>query len=149
MGASYGGYSSLMLSILYPDTYQCAVSAAGVTDLPLMFSSGDTKNFESGLSAWKKIIGDPDEDFEKLVNKSPVYLAEKITKPVFLVHGVDDERVTIEHSYRLKKILDLLGKESKFITLNDEGHSFSHINSEIFYIAESVEFIQKVLGQIK
>ena len=149
MGASYGGYSSLMLSILYPDTYQCAVSAAGVTDLPLMFSSGDTKNFESGLSAWKKIIGDPDEDFEKLVNKSPVYLAEKITKPVFLVHGVDDERVTIEHSYRLKKILDLLGKESKFITLNDEGHSFSHINSEIFDIVESVEFIQKVLGQIK
>lgn len=149
MGASYGGYSSLMLPILYPDTYQCAVSAAGVTDLPLMFSSGDTKNFESGLSAWKKIIGDPDEDFEKLVNKSPLYLAEKITKPVLLVHGIDDERVTIEHSRRMKKTLDLLGKKSRFIILNNEAHSLSHINSEIFYISESLRFIQSAFNAIQ
>ncbi len=41
MGSSYGGYSALMLVIRRPDSYRCAASLMGVTDIALMFNSDD------------------------------------------------------------------------------------------------------------
>jgi dipeptidyl aminopeptidase/acylaminoacyl peptidase len=73
-------------------------------------------------------------------------LVDKITKPILLFHGKDDKRVTLEHSYRMKQILDLANKESELIILANEGHSLNNPESEIVYIARSLNFIKKQLG---
>ena len=145
MGASYGGYSAIMLTILYPDRYKCAVSLAGVMDIPLMFTTSDFKNDEEVLESFTEKVGDPETDLQKLIDKSPVYLTDKIRRPILLFHGKSDRRVTIEHSLRMKEILDVAQLPSELIILNNEGHSFNNKESEIVYIARSLQFIQKQL----
>ena len=145
MGASYGGYSAIMLTILYPDRYKCAVSLAGVMDIPLMFTTSDFKNNEESLKSFTEIVGDIETNRQELINKSPVYLTDKIHRPIMMFHGISDRRVTIEHSLRMKEIMDIAQLSSELIILNNEGHSLNNKESEIIYIARSLQFIQKQL----
>ncbi|MFK8010795.1 MAG: prolyl oligopeptidase family serine peptidase [Marinicellaceae bacterium] len=145
MGASYGGYSAVMLSILYPGRYKCAVSHAGVMDLPLMFTSSDFRHNDKTVEAFKNIVGDPAKEYKTLIEKSPVYIANKITKPILLFHGAKDKRVTFEHSRRMKEILDMLNKQSDLIVFTTEGHSFNDLESKIVYVARSLDFIKESL----
>lgn len=143
MGGSYGGYSALMLTILYPDRYQCAVSVMGVTDIPLMFTSADFRNHKKYLDGFKEIVGDPEKNHQKLIDKSPLYLTNKMTKPVLLLHGIYDKRVAPEHSLRMKQALDISGKQSELIMLKNEGHSFKNIESRVIYATRALDFIKK------
>ena len=146
MGASYGGYSAIMLTILYPDRYKCAVSLAGVMDIPLMFTTSDFKYNKEILESFTKKVGDPETDLQKLINKSPVYLTDKILRPILMFHGIFDKRVTIEHSLRMKGIMDVAQLPAELIILKNEGHSLNNKESEIIYIARSLQFIQKQLS---
>jgi dipeptidyl aminopeptidase/acylaminoacyl peptidase len=145
MGGSYGGYSAIMLSILYPERYKCAVSLAGVTDLPLKFSSHNWFKAEKTLNKLKEIIGDPDVNMIQLIDKSPVYQFEKVTKPILLFQGLEDTNVTPEHALRFYQVTKKANKEVSLIMLKDEGHSFKNIESQIYYLSKSIEFINKNL----
>jgi dipeptidyl aminopeptidase/acylaminoacyl peptidase len=145
MGSSYGGYSAVMLSILYPDRYKCAVSLAGVMDLNLLFTSSDFRHSEKVIESFKNIVGDPTTEHQSLIDKSPLYLTDKIINPILLFHGAKDKRVTLEHSRRMKEILDLKNKQSELIVFTNEGHSFDDLESEIVYIARSLDFIKASL----
>lgn len=145
MGGSYGGYSAVMLTILYPEIYQCAVSLAGVMDLPLLFSNNSLYKDEAFFEKLAEIVGDPVTDLEQLVNKSPFYLAEKISKPIKLFHGISDRRVTLEHSMRMQQMFTILGMEGDLTLLENEAHSMKYLNSNIYYVAESLKFIIKHL----
>ena len=146
MGSSYGGYSSIMLSILFPDRYKCAVSLAGVTDIPLMFTSSDFKDSEIILEKMKNIAGNPEVNMNELIQKSPVYLIDKIKRPILLFHGIHDKRVVLEHSFRLKDVMDIMNLESELVILKNEGHSMNHIESEVIYLGKSLDFFNKQLS---
>jgi len=145
MGASYGGYSALMLTILYPQRYQCAVSFAGVTDIPLMFTNHLIADDENLFQKMSEIAGNPMVNYQGLVNKSPLYLTHKMTKPVLLFHGIWDQNVVIEHSLRLKEIADLTHVDATLIELKNEGHSLNNIESKVYYYAKSLDFIKNSL----
>lgn len=146
MGASYGGYSSVMLSILYPDTYKCAISFAGVMDIPLMFTASDTKDYKYGIKKLEEVVGNPKENMQELMDKSPVYLAEKAINPILLFHGLLDKRVNPEQSIRMKDMLDFSGHKTELIFFNNEGHGFSNPESQIVYIAKSIDFLKKIFN---
>lgn len=146
MGGSYGGYSAVMLTLLYPEVYQCAVSLHGVMDLPLLFANKSLFKDDDFYAELAEIVGDPQNDLNRLLNKSPFYLAEKITKPIKLFHGVKDDRVTLEHSFRMQQMFTILKMDADLTILMNEGHSMKHLNSNIFYVAESLKFIDKHLN---
>ncbi|MGJ8663599.1 MAG: alpha/beta hydrolase family protein [Marinicella sp.] len=146
MGGSYGGYSALMLTILYPDTYQCAVSFAGVVDLPLMFTGISASAYDEYHDVMKKIVGDPKKDLQQMIEKSPFYLVEKINKPIKLFHGQLDDTVSLEQSLRMVQAMSLLNKEVDFTIFEDEAHSSKFVNTDVIYYAESLKFIQNKLG---
>ncbi len=141
LGGSYGGYSAVMLTYLYPEVYQCAVSLAGVMDLPLMFTNDSLFKDDAFFDKLTEIIGDPKTDLNRLMNKSPFYLAEKLTKPIKLFHGLLDKRVTLEHSLRMQQMFTILGMDGELTLLENEAHSMKHLNSNIFFVAESLKFI--------
>lgn len=144
MGASYGGYSSIMLTLLYPDLFQCAVSYAGVTDLPLMFTGISASYDKDYQSQMMEIVGNPHINQEKMMQKSPFYLAEKITKPIKLFHGINDDTVSLEQSFRLFQAAIITGLDMNLTILANEAHSLHYINSKIYYWAESLNFINNV-----
>ncbi len=145
MGGSYGGYSALMLTHLYPDTYLCAVSFAGVMDLPLLFTARDLSNDLQLQNVMTDIVGDPISEINKLVNKSPLYLLHDMKRPLMLFQGVEDTRVRVEHALRMQQLISLYGMEHQVFLLEDEGHSFSNDNTVLLYLDESIKFIKRHL----
>lgn len=123
VGGSYGGYSALMTVIRHPDLYRCAATIAGPTDLGLLFNSDPYAHVEEGREAIAEIVGDPERDFERLIQNSPVYRVEEIQVPLLIAHGTLDRRVDIEHAYRLRMMLDLYGKPYEWLLMEGAHHS--------------------------
>jgi dipeptidyl aminopeptidase/acylaminoacyl peptidase len=122
-GMSYGGYSAVMSVIRDPGRYLCAVTVAGLSDLPLFLHSRGVSNDAEARKILAEMIGDPDAEYEELIEASPAFRADGIETPLLIVHGTDDRRVDIEHSYRLRAMLDAHGKTYEWRALEGAGHS--------------------------
>lgn len=133
MGASYGGYSALMLAVRRPDAYRCAASLAGVTDIAHLFNADDLWGGEIVTKAMSEIVGDPDEDYAEQKAYSPTYNADKIKIPVLLAHGDYDRRVDRDQMIRMKLALEIEGASVQTISIRNMGHSFSSRDAAIEY----------------
>ncbi len=146
-GGSYGGYSSLMLTIRNPERYRCAASFAGVTDLFLLFSASDWQHDESIVDLKKEWYGDPDAEPQSLRERSPVYLAEHIHNPVFLAQGGEDYRVDPEHYYRMQLVLDQFDKTYEDVFYPETGHGFDKAENAVDFHRRLLAFLQRYSNQ--
>ena len=146
-GASYGGYSALMLVVRRPDAYRCASSLMGVSDIALMFNNDDVWLSEDSQSRMQEIVGDPEKDYAEQVEFSPVYNADKIRIPVLLAHGVWDRRVDWDHMIRMKLALELVGTPVRTIELRRTGHGFARRSDAIAYYKALRSFFVKHIGR--
>ena len=147
LGSSYGGYSALMSAIRRPDRYRCAVSVAGVTDIPLMFISSDFSYDERARDRFAEIVGDPEEDYERLKSLSPAYRADEIRVPVLLAHGIEDRRVDVEHALRMKTMLELHGSPVEWVPMPGVGHALADTTVEAALYERVAEFLDTHLSQ--
>ncbi len=136
-GGSYGGYSALISITRRPQRYRCAVAAAAPTDLLLVFQSSDFASTKEGRREFAKIVGDPERDREHLIEISPAYRAHEMDVPILLIHGDRDLRVDIEHSYRMKAMLEANGRSPEWMVLRDAEHSPTR--------SQSVRLMERVL----
>lgn len=141
VGASYGGYASLMGVIKEPGLYQCAISVNGVTDIPSM--KANDRNFIGG-KAWGKKWGLEGKDDEDI---SPYDRAADISAPVLLIASHDDQRVPYEQSKKLHKRLDKLGKASHYVEMEDGDHFMVTAASRQTLLAETGAFLAKHIGK--
>lgn len=123
LGGSHGGYSAMITTVRHPTRYRCAVSLAGVSDLPLMFTASDAARSDDGRQGLVNTFGDPATELKRLMETSPVYRHEAMTTPLMLVHGTDDFRVDYEHARRIARLLTLAGRPPVTLTLEGEGHT--------------------------
>ncbi len=140
-GASYGGYSAMMSVIRNPELFKCAASFAGVMDLTLLFTESARARSKHVREVLTDYVGDPDIDYDEQVEHSPVYRYKDITRPVLLGHGLDDDIVDFEHSWRMQKMLRLAGRPPEFILLKKVGHGFSYISEAEKFYQPLVEFL--------
>jgi len=81
-----------------------------------------------------EMIGDPDVDMPELMEYSPVYQYQRLSRPVYLAHGNKDQVVDVEHSWRLRKMLALADSPVELHVLDDVGHGFALTDQvEAFY----------------
>ncbi|MBY6186550.1 prolyl oligopeptidase family serine peptidase [Marinobacter hydrocarbonoclasticus] len=145
IGASYGGYSALALTILYPDDYQCAVSGFGLSDLGLLFHQTNYFSAGPGAERVKNTYGDaPDQDLE-MRTRSPFYLADQINVPVFLYGGLKDQVVDIEHLHRMALRLKQLDKPHHAVVFRHSGHGHDNWIPEQFELSLVDHFIRSTL----
>lgn len=86
-GWSYGGYLTLRLLLTAPTTFACGVSGAPVTDWT-MYETGYTERY----------LDLPAENPDGYRDSSCLPLADKLERPLLLVHGTDDRTVMWAHS---------------------------------------------------
>ncbi|MDX1507373.1 MAG: prolyl oligopeptidase family serine peptidase [Woeseiaceae bacterium] len=141
-GSSYGGYSALMGAIRNPDLFRCAASFAGVTDLTLLFNRSDLRRSESLTQQLVRMIGDPDVDYDELTEHSPVYQYERIEVPIFIAHGDNDPIVDVEHAWRLKRLLDLVGYIPEFHIFEGVEHGFDYVDQVKAFYDPLIEFLE-------
>jgi dipeptidyl aminopeptidase/acylaminoacyl peptidase len=142
-GASFGGYSAMMTAIREPGMFKCAVGYAGIYDLDMMFNKGDIKTTKLGRSYLTTVIG---RDEAELAANSPDHLADKITVPVLLVHGEDDERAPFAQFKAMRAAMDAAHKPYEVLTKSGEKHGFvKPENVEEFY-NKLQAFLDKNIG---
>ncbi|GAA0368380.1 S9 family peptidase [Bowmanella denitrificans] len=116
VGASYGGYAALMGLATQGDTFKCAASINGVTDLTMILS--DSRRY-TNREVVKKQFGD---DRSQLKEVSPLHLADKISAPVLLIHGEEDRVVPVKHSREMAEELQDLDKNVRYVELPKGNH---------------------------
>jgi dienelactone hydrolase len=125
MGASYGGYASLIGLAKDAGLYRCGVAWAAVTDLRLLGSwawGGGTDLYKRyGLP---RLVGDEKEDAEMLRADSPVENAARIRAPLLLAHGTFDATVPIVHGERMRDLLREKNPAFEWIQYDDEPHGW-------------------------
>jgi dipeptidyl aminopeptidase/acylaminoacyl peptidase len=145
VGASYGGYAALAGATLTPDLYRCAISVAGVSDLPDMIAfSRDAKGRDSFATRyWSRIIGDPTTDAEILKARSPKYQAAQAKAPVLLLHGRNDTVVPVIQSIRMREALQSAGKEVVYFELDGEDHNLRNETTRTQMLAYIYDFLDR------
>ncbi len=138
-GASYGGYAALMAVVKHPETFKCAASFAGVTDLEHIVSKA--RHFTNKEIVRKQFGTDDDE----LAKVSPVNFAKQVDRPILLIHGSDDNVVPVYHSREMDDELTDEGKEVTYIELEDGDHYLSHQPYRIKTLKTFLEFFDKNL----
>jgi len=126
LGGSYGGYSALYSTIRWPDRFRCAVSISGVSDRILFFTASDGARTAKGRAELERYLGNPRTELDTMKQTSPLYEYTRLTVPVMLAHGEEDERVDFEHTRRLVRMLDIAGRAPVLMTFPKEGHSFNN-----------------------
>ncbi|MEI7536164.1 MAG: alpha/beta fold hydrolase [Comamonadaceae bacterium] len=140
VGASYGGYAALMGVCKTPRLYCGAFAFAPVTDLVEL--TAEVGQF-TRREAVRKQIGESRDDKERLLATSPRFLADRIEKPVVLVHGTHDRQAQYEHSVWMADALKTKGKAFKFVTLDRGDHQLSHLP----YRKQVLELLETFLAE--
>lgn len=146
VGASYGGYAALAGATFTPDLYACAISLAGVSDLPAQLGKAV---YESGgldtqtSSFWKSRMG---ENMSQLAATSPARNADKVKIPILLLHGKNDTTVRVNQSELMADALKQAGKPVEFVTFEGEDHYLELADTRIRVLTEMERFLKKHIG---
>ena len=148
VGASYGGYAALAGAAFSSDLYACAISFAGVADLPLMLRTEHRDYGENSQvsSFWATRIGSSDENWDQLVATSPARHADKMRCPILLMHGEGDTTVRIEQSEKMASALKDAGKQVEFIRIPGEDHYLNLTETRVRPLTETEKFLAKNIG---
>lgn len=144
VGVSYGGYAALAGAAFTPDTYQCAIAVAPVTDLNRMLKAQRSQYGSNHwvISYWERITADGDARRAKLKSISPVNFAEDVKIPILLVHGNEDTVVPFEQSKVMERALKRADKSVKLVKLKGEDHWLSGADTRLELLQEMDTFIQ-------
>lgn len=145
VGASYGGYAALAGAAFTPDLYACAVSVAGVSDLPQMIGDVENRSGEKAdsLAYWKDHIGSAMD--RKVIEASPDRAAANIKAPILLLHGTDDTVVPMRQSDAMARALDAAHKPYEYVKLPGEDHWLSNGATRTEVLERIEAFLAKYL----
>jgi pimeloyl-ACP methyl ester carboxylesterase len=118
VGRSYGGYMTLTMAARHPELWSAAVDMFGPYDL-LTFSE---RIPETWKPYFKIALGDPVDDRQFLVERSPCTYIDQIQCPLLVIQGKNDPRVIEQESRDLVEHLRSIGKEVDYLMFENEGH---------------------------
>ncbi|MBL8329391.1 MAG: S9 family peptidase [Rubrivivax sp.] len=147
LGASYGGYASLMGLASEPDLFRAGVAWVAVSDLELMYSlrwSDLTR--ETKTLGLPRLMGDPKADAEMLRAHSPLRLADRIRNPLLLAHGAWDARVPLDHAEALLKSLRPHHQNLEWVLYKNEGHGWRRPENLIDFWQRVERFLARHLA---
>jgi dipeptidyl aminopeptidase/acylaminoacyl peptidase len=147
MGASYGGYASLVGMTHTPDRFACAINLFGMSDIASLVNDAPPY-WSLAMFKWHDYVGDPtkQEDLQRMRDKSPLYMADQVRGPILILQGALDARVNLNQSTRMVEALRKAGKPVDFVLLPKEGHGLSRWIDRLTYYRKTEDFLAQCLG---
>ena len=71
----------------------------------------------------------------------------KITRPVLMAYGADDQRVPIEHGERMKAALERNNVQVEYVLYEKEGHGFMLESNNVDFWKRVEAFLAKNIGK--
>jgi dipeptidyl-peptidase-4 len=134
-GWSFGGYLSALAVLARPDVFHAAFAGAPVTDWRLY----DTYYTE-------RFLGHPDRHPEAYERSSLIPLAEGLSRPLMLVHGLSDDNVYVAHTLELSGALFRAKRPHSVLPLPGVTHVTSQEAVAEGLLALGVQFFHQALG---
>nr|MBA2241708.1 S9 family peptidase [Chthoniobacterales bacterium] len=144
MGGSYGGYMVLAALAFQPEEFTAGVDIFGVANWVRTLQS-IPPYWEAQRKALYSEIGDPEKDLGLLRETSPLFHAEKITKPLIVLQGANDPRVIKPESDEIVEAIKKNDGIVEYVVFDNEGHGFTKKNNEIRAYKAILDFLDKYL----
>jgi len=122
-GGSYGGFMAEMAAMRAPEHIACAAALRPVADWKNYYASSPVYTAER--------LGFPDKNADGYKRSSPITYADKLSRPLLILHGMVDDNVPFQDSVQLVQKLIELGKTDYFDVMfyPKENHSFTRADS--------------------
>jgi len=147
LGASYGGYATLMGLAQEPELYRAGVAWVAVSDLELMYDL----RWSDSTAEWKRfglprLMGERQADAAVLRANSPRRLADKIRSPLLLAHGAWDARVPLDHGEAMRDALRGHLRELEWHVYENEGHGWRRPENTLNFWQRVERFLARHLA---
>lgn len=140
-GGSFGGFATLSCATRLPDYWAAAVDIVGPSNL-VTFAKAVPPFWRRFMKDW---VGDPDEDYEFLMERSPITYVEQLRCPILIIQGANDPRVVKGESDQMVEKLRSLGRDVEYMVFEDEGHGFTKRANELRAWRATAEFLESRL----
>ncbi|MDB6146443.1 MAG: Peptidase prolyl oligopeptidase active site region precursor [Spartobacteria bacterium] len=144
LGGSYGGYMVLAALAFKPEEFAVGVDIFGVSNWVRTLQS-IPPYWESERKSLYTEIGDPTKQLDMLREISPLFHADKITKPLIVLQGQNDPRVIKPESDEMVAAIKKKGGVVQYVVFDDEGHGFTKKANEIRAYRAILDFLDKFL----
>ena len=137
-GWSFGGYLAALAVLRRPKTFHAAVAGAPVTEWRLY----DTHYTE-------RYLGDPATAAAAYDRSSLLGDAERLRRPLLLLHGMADDNVVVAHTLRLSQALLTAGRAHTVLPLSTTTHVARDPGQEASLLEIQLSFIRDALGGLR
>ena len=146
-GGSYGGYAALVAATRAPDFFACNVDIVGPSNLKTLIASIPPywKPIRSLFDVRMGNVDDP-KDAELIREASPLFRAEKISRPLLIGQGANDPRVNVKESEQIVEAIEKNKGSVTYVVYSDEGHGFARPENRIDFNARAEKFLAPCLG---
>ena len=142
-GGSYGGYMSLAVATHYSDRIRASIDIVGISNFVTFLERTegyrrDLRRVEYGDERDPKMR-------EFLLKISPVNNADRIRKPLFVIHGKNDPRVPLNEAEQIVATVRKNQVPVWYLMAKDEGHGFSKKKNVDFQFYATVTYVKETL----
>ena len=142
-GGSYGGYASAWGATYHSDEYAASVMFVGISDQTSKFGTTDIpyEMYNVHSRAW------PWDNWQKMLEVSPIYHTDKANTPILIMHGEDDTRVDPSQSMELYRFLKVRKPDLpvRLVFYPGEGHGNRLAASRYDYNLRMMEWFDTYL----
>ncbi|MEC3879801.1 S9 family peptidase [Parapedobacter sp. 10938] len=143
-GAGFGGYAAMHGACFNSDTYACAASYAGFTNL-FTYLKEIPPHLTPYLQMYYEIIGNPETEPGLIKAMSPVFHSENIDIPVFIAQGGRDSRSAVNETNQFVQKLRKRNIPITYMLREEEGRYFRNEENRIQFYSELGAFFEKYL----
>jgi dienelactone hydrolase len=131
----------------HPEEFAVGVNLYGVTNWIRTLGEWATQRpwSAAGLEPFYAAMGDPVADRERLRRISPLFHADRITKPFLVLHGARDPRVLQIESDEIVAAARANDVPVEYIVFPDEGHGFVRKENRIRAYEAILSFLERHL----
>lgn len=119
-GGSYGGYATAWGSTALSDEFAAGVMFVGISNQISKFGTTDIpyEMYNVHARAW------PWDNWQKMLEVSPIYHVDTANTPLLIMHGEDDTRVSPSQSYELYRSIKVRKPDVpvRLVLYPGEGH---------------------------
>jgi len=146
MGGSYGGYMTAAALTFHPDAFAAGIDIFGVTNWQRTLKSIPAWWGANRIALYDE-MGDPATDETRHRVISPLFHAERITKPLLVIQGANDPRVLKVESDELVAAVKKKGVPVEYVVFPDEGHGFqgraNRVTAQNAYLSFLDKYVRK------
>jgi len=141
-GGSAGGYTTIC-ALTFTDEFAAGASYFGIADLE-QFGGGDTHKFE--LEYEHTLVGPYPEAAELYRERSPIHFADRISTPMLVLQGADDEVVPPTQAELIVGALRERRIPHAYLLFEGEGHGFRKAETIVAALEGELSFYAQILG---